>query len=387
MSVSTSPGSRVTRLARLAAGLLTVALALVSLPSNAAPGKATKERCHPRKGCAAPDTTPPSVVIDAPIAGTTVSDQVTVAGTASDDTHVSRVEVSVDGAKAGNASGTDVWDFVWDASTASPGDHTLTARAVDSAGNVSSTSVVVTVAAATPEPTPEPSPEPTPEPTPDPEAGPDPTPDPEPSPDPEPEPTDDPAPDTQGSWVSPEGVTIEVDSSGAWTVRQIHTMLLGNALDLDLLGPNLTIRVQDVYGSQMQASASTTAGVYTGFRATIYLMGVGSTFAARPDDILAHEYGHAWADYHLYVTHQGAWSSYLDTRWSDANGSPLGNDPRLDSGPHQWGRGEIIADDYRLLFGSADAIAQRDAHLNGGIPDPRAQAGLREFLLTTWREG
>ncbi|MGZ4144071.1 MAG: hypothetical protein ACXVPP_02795, partial [Actinomycetota bacterium] len=140
--------------------------------------------------------------------------------------------------------------------------------------------------------------------------------------------------------VTPEGVTIDINSAGSWTTDQIYSMLKASALELTTVGPHLSIEVQDTYSSSTAASASMTNGVYTSFNAIIYLKGVNSTFATQPDAQLAHEYGHAWTLYHLYMTHNGDWSSYLNTRWTNSTGSTvLATDSRLDS-TYAWTRSE-----------------------------------------------
>jgi hypothetical protein len=98
-------------------------------------------------------------------------------------------------------------------------------------------------------------------------------------------------------------------------------------------------------------------------------------FLQRPDDVIAHEYGAVWGLYHLYISHGGDWTAYLSAR------GILG-DPRLDS-TFSWSRNEMIADDYRLLFGSPAAQSQA-AYLNPDIPDPRTVSGLRDFFLGVW---
>jgi hypothetical protein len=196
------------------------------------------------------------------------------------------------------------------------------------------------------------------------------------------------APNTQGTWKSPEGTTITVNSSGPWTISRIYQLLKDNAAapgDFAKVAPTLTINVQDTYASSTGTSVGTSStGAYTGFRATMYLKGVSSTFASQPDAQLAHEYGHAWTLYHLYITRQGDWSPYLSTRWSSTDGSvKLAGDSRLDS-TYNWDRKEIMADDYRLLFGTPTAVSQRATHLNTQIADPRNQAGLATFFLRSW---
>ena len=176
--------------------------------------------------------------------------------------------------------------------------------------------------------------------------------------------------------MSPEGVVIEVSSAGSWTPEDVYRMLVASGRDLDRIGPSLTIKLQDVYATQVTSTASTSGGTFTGFRAVMYLKGVNSTFASQPDAQFTHEYGHVWSLFHLYLTQQGSWDSYVQARGLDG-------DARLDTS-YTWDRREIIADDYRLLFGSAEAIAQRPQHMNSYIPDPRDVPGLREFLQQVW---
>ncbi len=162
-------------------------------------------------------------------------------------------------------------------------------------------------------------------------------------------------------------------------MSQIYQMIRDAGVaagDFDSLAPSLTVRVQDEYASQTAGSASTVDGRFTSFRAIIYLRGVNSGFSVSPNAVAAHEYGHFWSSYHLYLSRQGDWSSYLSYRG-------LAGDSRLDSS-YGWDRAEIIAEDFRLLFGSAAVLAQQPKHMNPDIPDPRDVPGLRDFLLTGW---
>lgn len=189
-----------------------------------------------------------------------------------------------------------------------------------------------------------------------------------------------------GTWTSPEGVKIDIQTtSGGWTPDEIYAMLTASALDLSTIGPGLIIVVQDTKPSMSTIAASSVNGTYTSVSATIQLdASPVSSFSIGPDDILAHEYGHVWNNYNVYVKWQGDWSAYLSNRWTATDGSvTLATDSRTGSS-YIWTPDEIAADDYRLLFGSAQAIAQRNASLNQRIPDPRNQPGLREWFLATW---
>ena len=302
------------------------------------------------------DTQAPNVAIGDPNAGATVSGSVNVSGSASDNAGVAQVEIRVDGGNWVSASGTSNWSRSLDTAAYSDGSHTITARATDAAGNASTTSRSVTFDNA---------PEPTPSPTSSPST----------------------APNTQGTWTSPEGVRFEVNSAGPWTIAEIYKMVKDNATgpgDFATIAPKLTVRVVDGVSTMAYTSASTSNGVYTNFTARIDLAGVNSNFANRPDASVAHEYGHVWSMYHLHITKQKDWSSYLNARWSTADGSTtLATDSRLDSS-YSWSRGEIFGDDYRLLFGTNAAITQRPAHMTTGLVDPRQVPHLRSFLVNEW---
>jgi hypothetical protein len=285
----------------------------------------------------APDATPPTVGISVPVAGATVSGSVTISGAAADNVGLATVELSVDGGAYKAASGTASWSYSLDTTTLANGSHTLTARATDTSGNVSSAVETVSVQNSTSLPT-----------------------------------------GVVQQLVTPEGVTINIyaDAVG-WTAQQVYDILKPNALQLSLIGPTLTIDVQGQYASATTASVQgdPTAG-YSNYRAIMYLQAaVGSSFNKIPDDVIAHEYGHAWSNYHFYLTHHGDWTSYLQARG-------LAGNPLLNSS-YMWDPREIIAEDYRLLFG--DTAAQNEtAQMNYQIPDARTVAGLKDFLANNW---
>ena len=305
----------------------------------------------------APDTTAPSVSLSSPSNGATVDGVIAVTGSANDNVGVARVEIAVDGGAWASASGTASWSRSVDTSTWAGGStHSIAARSIDTSGNVSSSTTVSVTKASAPA---------TPPPAGDASI----------------------APDTQGVWTSPEGLYIEVNTAGPFTIRRIYAMVLENAAgpgDFARIAPNVKVRVQDQYASQTTSTARMSNGMYTSFSATLWLKGVSSTFASQPDSQLSHEYGHVWTMHHLYMGQQGDWSTYLDYRWANADGSlRLADDSRLGSS-YTWDKAEIIADDYRLLFGSSLAISQRPTHMNTSIPEPDEVPGLKSFLLNNW---
>lgn len=95
---------------------------------------------HPR--C---DAEPPTVAITSPSSGSTVTGQVSIAGTASDDRAVARVEVQVDGGAFALATGTTTWSFSFDSAGFADGSHTIVARAVDRGGNTATDTISLEV--------------------------------------------------------------------------------------------------------------------------------------------------------------------------------------------------------------------------------------------------
>ena len=100
------------------------------------------------------DTTPPTVTLDSPSQGGTVSGTAVVAMTASDDVGVTKVDLYVDGVFFVSDSATP-YSMTWDTSALPNGSHTLQAVATDAAHNSASTpTITVTVSNTPPDTTP-----------------------------------------------------------------------------------------------------------------------------------------------------------------------------------------------------------------------------------------
>jgi len=97
------------------------------------------------------DAAPPTVDITAPTGGSTLAPGFTVDVSATDDSGVARVELSIDGMAVGSDDAAP-YSFITNSAIA-PGDHTILATAFDVGGNMASDSVTVTVSAADPDPT------------------------------------------------------------------------------------------------------------------------------------------------------------------------------------------------------------------------------------------
>jgi hypothetical protein len=185
------------------------------------------------------------------------------------------------------------------------------------------------------------------------------------------------APTVIEQMTTPEGAKIQIYSdSVGWTAQQIYDLLKPNAYQLSLIGSTLTVKVTAQYPSAETSSVSQTNGVYTNYHATMYLQaGSLSSFTTVPDNIVAHEYGHAWTLYHLYLSQSGDWSAWLQARG-------LTGDSRLESS-YMWAKSEMIAEDYRLLFGT-QAAQDESRQMNYQIPDARTVAGLKNFFTSVW---
>jgi hypothetical protein len=396
---------------------------------------------------ASADAVPPSVAIASPVPGATVAREIAVSGTSSDDRGVAMVEVKLDGGAFQAAAGTANWAASVDASAAADGQHVLTVRATDSAGNVASSSVTVAVgerAVTAPAMSSgtiggyvfqeqdrdgvlESSEQPL--------AGvyvylynsagvylgna----------------PTDATGwyrfpglPDAsyrvelapiswnplQGSWVSDSTGTIfpraTVSLSGtvradfgmrrivrstdagapvssylgangltvksyddAVSAREIYDRLMTGTL-VGTEAKDVTIRFDFAQSGNTSSLAVQSNGVYTDYRATSDVTWAGWL---RGDGELLHEYGHAWSmSYACMIQADSTLRAYLQARG-------LGDDARVGTA-YAWRAGEMIAEDYRQLFGTASA--QADSQMNRDIPPAKDVPGLKAFLSSTYMQ-
>lgn len=83
------------------------------------------------------DAVPPTLLVQMPVNGTTVSNTVAVSGSAADNAAVSYVEVQLDGGEWSLATGSTSWTYVVDSRNFLNGSHQLAVRARDTAGNFS----------------------------------------------------------------------------------------------------------------------------------------------------------------------------------------------------------------------------------------------------------
>ncbi len=110
-----------------------------SVTINATNGSGTGSATLTLSIAAAP---PPTVSVVNPANGAVVSGTIAISGTANGGVAVSSVGVSVDGGAFAVATGTGAWSFGLNTLSLANGAHTLQAKAWDSAGNVSTSTLV-----------------------------------------------------------------------------------------------------------------------------------------------------------------------------------------------------------------------------------------------------
>ena len=153
--------------------------------------------------------------------------------------------------------------------------------------------------------------------------------------------------------------------------RVIHDELMRGLVGTE--ARSVTIRFDYSANSSTAAAWQGTARGYHSFSAVCY--GTYTFWLDGGDQILSHEYGHAWSYYYDVIVQQDSkFTAYLAARG-------LSGDPRVGSS-YRWMPAEIIAEDYRQLFGSPNA--QEAWQTNHEIPTPESVPGLRDFFLTTF---
>jgi hypothetical protein len=149
--------------------------------------------------------------------------------------------------------------------------------------------------------------------------------------------------------------------------REIYDRLISGSL-VGAEAAFTTIRFDFASTGSTSTSAWQTAGTYTDYNAT---SNVSYVSWLNGDGELFHEYGHAWSLYNGYIVQQDpTLARYLAARG-------LLGDPRIGSSS-AWSTREMIAEDYRQLFGTPSA--QSLTQMNRDIPSAKDVPGLREFL-------
>jgi hypothetical protein len=142
-------------------------------------------------------------------------------------------------------------------------------------------------------------------------------------------------------------------------------------------GPSITVRFDLGGGSSCSTGASQDGtGRYVSYAATVYVTYL--SWLDGGDRTLFHELGHAWSQYFGYLVQQDpGFGGYLRARG-------VAGDDRVGSS-YAWQPDEMIAEDFRQLFGSANASTGGQA--NTDLPTAANVAGLRDYLAGPFRSG
>ena len=174
------------------------------------------------------------------------------------------------------------------------------------------------------------------------------------------------------TYTGPSG--LRVDSfDDVVNAKAIH-----DAVAVGLVGPEaryVTIRFDYSANASTVAAWQGAPGSYSSYNAVCYNNYI--SWIDRGDQGVSHEYGHAWSLYYdTIVQQEGTLASYLEARG-------LTGDSRINSS-YEWSAQEMVAEDYRQLFGSPNA--QAATQLNRHIPRAADVPGLRDFLATTFTQ-
>jgi hypothetical protein len=172
------------------------------------------------------------------------------------------------------------------------------------------------------------------------------------------------------SYVGPNGLSVE-SYDDVVAARDVYDRLMQGGL----VGPEsayATIRFDAKTTSTTSTMTIETNGAYSDYHATSY---VDYDSWLDGDGALFHEYGHAWSLYYAYMVRQDpTLSAYLDARG-------LLGDPRVGTS-YAWDPREMIAEDYRQLFGTPSA--QAETQMNRDVPPANQVPGLESFLRDTF---
>lgn len=172
-------------------------------------------------------------------------------------------------------------------------------------------------------------------------------------------------------YVGPSGLTVNSYDDVVDATTLYNDVMTGSLIGNESAAE--TIRFD--YGSSSFTTPGTvsTNGNYTSESSATNI--TYDSWVNSGDEVLFHEYGIAWGAYYTYLMQQdGSMVRYLQAR------SLLG-DPRIGSS-QAWDPYEMIGEDYRELFGSANA--QATGQMNLALPPASQVPGLKTFLSTTF---
>ena len=173
-------------------------------------------------------------------------------------------------------------------------------------------------------------------------------------------------------FVGPSGLRAE-SYNDVVTAKQLHDSIVSGSL-VGAEAASVQVLFDLTPNNYCSSSFDGGPGSYNSHAATVYVSWLA--WLDGGDQVLHHEYGHAWSNHYSYLAQQDpSLAGYLTARG-------LAGDPRLDTS-HAWDRRELIAEDFRQLFGSSTARA--GAQENQEIPVASVVAGLADYLRGPFR--
>ena len=174
-------------------------------------------------------------------------------------------------------------------------------------------------------------------------------------------------------YLGDDGLRV-LSYNDAVTARELYDDLRSGSL-VGAEASTTTVRFDLGASSVCSTSVSGSPGSYTDYRAGVHIAYL--SWLDQGDAVLFHEYGHAWSLYYAHIAQQDTrLRSYLAARGIEG-------DPRLDT-THAWSRRELVAEDYRQLFGTPNA--RQLPQENTDLPRAADVPGLREFLSGSYMQ-
>ncbi|HEX3564473.1 MAG TPA: fibronectin type III domain-containing protein, partial [Acidimicrobiales bacterium] len=162
----------------------------------------------------------------------------------------------------------------------------------------------------------------------------------------------------------------------AVTPQQVYQALAQGGL-VGGEGASETIRFDDLAPSASSSTSASYATINGSIQNFTAVTSIGwESWLFHGDQTLFHEYGEAWGEFYSFDGQQDpGFAAYLKARglYGNSNvGSSLA-----------WQPAEMIAEDYRELFG--DSTAQAAPQMNTSIPPASQVSGLASFLAGAYR--
>lgn len=175
------------------------------------------------------------------------------------------------------------------------------------------------------------------------------------------------------AYVGSNGLRVE-SYNDVVQAKQVYDDLMRGSL-VGSEAQHVTIRFDLGGQSATSTSVAESNGVYSSYKAASYVTYL--SWRDQGDNVLFHEYGHAWSLYYAYIVQQDpTLSGYLKARG-------LSEDSRVGSS-YQWHPRELVAEDYRQLFGTPSAAAY--PQVNQQIAAAAQVSGLRDYLTGSFTQ-